>query len=290
MDSSDRYEGEAMGLPPLILPELTRDRKTNDDYMVDLVSASNELRKLTLIAGCAVPVKEIEARHAAILIGLMVRLHKLYDSYVQLICDKKSEIAMILGRAMGETVINLSYLISENDANVYRDYLIDSMRTGKQVFDAVEQDKLAGVGQPFIQKRIQSDITEQFESVGISMTDPDLSGKSKWGTMEFRAKSCGMDRTYLFIFKNLSRVVHGGWFELDKYHLQKDGALWFPNHKYNYPRPQLLDGSGTMVAEATYTYLEFMVPNVELLTRIQTIRAWLLSMCQRHEEFLSHAS
>jgi len=67
-----KYDGEHIEAKELVLPPLDTERKTDDDFMKDLVAAANELRRTTCIAASLVPQIEMKPVHIAVLMGLMV--------------------------------------------------------------------------------------------------------------------------------------------------------------------------------------------------------------------------
>jgi hypothetical protein len=284
-----KYEGERVEAKPLTLPPLDSDRKADDDFMRDLVVAANELRQATCTAAHIVPEIDLEPVHFAVLMGLMVRLHKLYDSFVSLICDHRLEIALIVGRSACDTAVDIRYLCRTMDPVEFGKFIKSSLGTSKKLYDAVDEDRSQRRGNPAIQDRIQDSIREDYSLSGYSMDEVKYADTWGFGKTESRAKACGMTREYLFVYKNLSRVTHGSWSELLSYHLLRSKGLWYPNMKYAVPKASALDGTSLLITDATAVYVGAIAPKCEAVDRLDRIREWFLAMAYKHETFLSRS-
>ncbi|MCH7948810.1 MAG: hypothetical protein IIC66_13535 [candidate division Zixibacteria bacterium] len=281
------YKGKREEAKPLILPNLNVERNSEDAFMTDLVAASNELRSSLLLSAKLLPRLKIEPNHMGILIGLMVRLYKLYDTYLYLICDHRLEIALLLGRSVCETAIDLAYLCKNLKAEEFNKFIKVSLATSKKIYDEIENDKSTNSGNRFIQQRIQTSILEDFDEARFKLEEVNYSDLKGFGTIAVRARGCNMEREYLFVFKNLSRLTHASWSEFVKYHLAKSRNLWYANHNYSIPRPQSLDGIAILVTEATENYVNTVVHGFELSDRLKKIREWFLAIAIKHEQFMS---
>jgi len=283
-----QYDGVKLDARPLELPDLDVERDSVDAFMVDLVKASNELKWTLCTCASLVPQLDLDQAKLAVLIGLMVRLYKLYDSYVYLICDHRTEVALILARSACDTAIDLTFLCKKKgDKDEFTKFVKASLATDKKIYDEVALDKKNKTGHPFIQSRIQDSVMETFRAADLKLKDVRHSDWRIFGTTADRANSTGLERIYLFIYKNLSRLTHGGWSELIKYHLKSSRGLWYPHHEYNVPRPQSLDGISIMVIDAATEYVNTVAPGFEMSGRLEATRKWFFAMAQRHEQFMS---
>lgn len=281
------YKGNREEAQPLKLPLLDAKRENDDAFMSDLILVANKVRETLLICAHVQPQLQIAPLHIAILMGLMVRLYKLYDSVIFLICDHRLEIALLIGRSVCDTAIDLTFLCNKLSNKEFTNFLKSSLATGRRIFDEVESDKKDGRGHPFIQSRIQTSILEDFNEAGYTLEDVKYSDRNLFGTAASRASENDLNRLYLFIYKNLSRIIHGSWSELNKYHLMKSNGLWYPNPKYSIPKPSIIDGTSVMVLEATEKYVSTVAPGFELTERLEKLRKWFLDMAHKHEQFMS---
>lgn len=72
--------GVEMELPELDLPDVQRPRGSTDDFMTDLVKASNIVIRYLFMVASATPLRPLSKRERAIFPGVMVRLAKLGTS------------------------------------------------------------------------------------------------------------------------------------------------------------------------------------------------------------------
>ena len=285
-----KYDAKMVELHPLKLPPLDSVRKEDDDFMVDLIEASNELRECLLVTSNIVPSIELSPITGAVFFGLMVRLFKLYDTYVFLINEKRSEMALIMGRSACETAIDLAYLMKDLDNNKIDEFVRSSLANSRKFYDEIEIDKGRGTGNPIIQNRIQSSILEAFSAAGYKIEDIKAKDWRLLKSVADRAEDCELSRIYIFMYKNLSRITHGNWSELLLYHLSQKNGLYYPNNAYNYPRPQSLDGISILVADSAKIYADQIAPKSEVCERLKTISDWFRAMAFKHEGFMANSS
>jgi len=271
---------------PLILPPLDRSRKSDNDFWDDLVTVGNELR--TTIAECAtlVPVAKIEPVNLAVLMGLMVRLHKLFDTFLLLICEHRMDMAMILARCAYDTSIDILYFCHTKDQSKTAEFIDTTLATSKRIYEDVERDEKAGKGDPLLRERIKSSVEDDFREAGRKLGDVQSTNWRRKETVFDRAKAVGLEGMHTFLFRNLSRPVHGSWSELVKYHLWKDGKSWRPNFNYAVPRPQIMSSFPILLAMAAMVYAEDVAKSQPMADRLQKIIDWFQSMSDRHETFL----
>jgi len=208
---------------------------------------------------------------------------------VWLICNKRPEVSLIIGRSACDTAIDIKYLCQKKDDVEFGKFIKSSLGTSKNIYDEIEKDRSEERGDPRIQDRIQSSIKEDFATAGFSLDEVKPSDTWGFGKTKDRAKACGMERDYLFIYSNLSRFTHGAWSELIKFHIEESDDLWYPSLEYGVPRPQLIDGASILIVDATGAYLQAVAPKSEVVHRLDRMRDWFLTMAYKHEAFLSQS-
>jgi len=282
-----KYKTKKVFSKPLQLPLIEKSRNNDDDFMIDLVEAANELRESLLLCSTLSAQIDISQIYQAVLMGLVVRLYKLYDTYVLLINENRLEIALLLGRSACDSAIDLTYLCDKLDDNKLNKFIKASLATGRIIYDEIEEDKRKGNGNTFIQERIQYSILNSFKDTGFSMEEVLPKDKYCFGTVASRAEKCNLKRTYDFVYRNLSRVTHGNWSEFERYHLKKKDNLYYPNCNYCRSKPQSIDGISILICKAILKYTNTIAPGSELSNRLPIICDWFLSMALKHEQFLS---
>lgn len=229
---------------------------------------------------------QLEAVNLAVLMGLMVRMTKLFDTYLMLLCEHRMDMALILARCSYDTAIDLLYLCQKMDKSQIGEFIDTSLATSKAIYEFMENDDRTGSGDPVTRKRIRNSIEDDFREAGRTLASIQSKGwQRKVSTLD-RAKSVGLERMHVLLFRNLSRPVHGSWSELVKYHLTKDGEFWRPNLEHPIPSPQMMSSSPIVIARAASSYADKVANDKLMPSRLLTIEEWFKSMSYRHEEFL----
>ncbi len=271
---------------PISLPPVERVRKDEFEFLKDLVIAGSELR--TTIAECAMlaPVVKYKPENSAVLTGLMVRLYKLFDTFLLLICERRMEMAMILARSAYETAIDILFFCHTKDESKVTEFINTTLATSKKIFENVERDEKAGKGNRNIRLRIKSSVEYDFGKAGRVTDDIQSSEWHRPDSLYKRAESVKLEETYTFLYRSLSRVVHSSWSELVKYHLVEGNKSWWPNLKYNVPRSQIFSSFPILVAMAAKAYSVDIANCHAMSDRIKIFIDWFIEMSDRHEEFL----
>jgi len=279
-------KGKRIELKPLNLPEIDKDRVNEDNFLADLVITGNELRRLLAICAAQLPQVSTESKHYAVLMGLMVRLFKLFDTFLLLTCEQRLEPSMIIARSVTDTAIDLIFLCKKNDTSLIDEFIKTSLATDKEIYKLMLIDEANGVGDEVIRNRIKSSIENTFNSVNISLEEINSSNWQRKHNTRERSKLCGIENLYLLIFKNLSRITHGSWSEILMYHLEKDEESWSPNLNFAIPRPQLINSLPILVAIAGIEYTDCLTENHELTDQLKQVIEWYRNITEEHEYFL----
>src|SRR3989338_2553491 len=149
-------------LPKLELPPIVKDRKSNDDFMVDLIKVANDVNKAIILVSGVIAQKNIDLKKQDVLRGHLVRLYKLYDSYVFLIVKRRTEIVFIILRTLAETIINLHYLLKYIDTDVHKKYKRASLAYEKKLEESILSNILNRKNKLPIEKRMLKSIANTF--------------------------------------------------------------------------------------------------------------------------------
>jgi hypothetical protein len=208
-------------LPELKLPLITKERNSNNDFMVDLVAVANDVRKAVILIAGIVSQKEIEPEKLDILRGHLVRIYKLYDTFTFLIVERRTEIAFIVLRSLAETIINLNYLIKYFDTDIYKKYKRASLAYEKQLENIVLRNIQKRNNKLPIEKRMLESINKTYKRSHLDNLEEKELEKTKWGLekkhleISGKAEDVGLYPIYELVFKISSHYVHGSWHELD---------------------------------------------------------------------------
>jgi len=273
------------------LPKVDIERNSESDFLKDLVDGSNAVRKILLATSQLVNTSLLPEK-SDVLVGNLVRIYKLYDSYILLITEKRAEIAMILLRCLMENIINFEYLIKHINTDIFTKYKKASLAREKDLRELVVKDLARGVPQEVgsLSKRILGIIEETFKRNEIF--DEEKFDK-EWGidkrhlTTKGKAEDIGFDRIYEFIFKNTSGNIHGDWHDIDFNHLKRERNEYGqrnPNGRFIIPSPQMFSVS-ILLMESVKKYWE-LLGCFDFNPRIDGIIDWFKNMNRAHEEFL----
>lgn len=299
MKSIDEDETVPLELPILNLPKLAEARNSNDDFMRDLIQVANEVNKSIIIASGIVQQNDIDSEKMDVLRGHLVRLYKLYDSYVFLIVNRRTEIAFIILRALSETVINLEYLLKYISTDVHKKYKRASLAYENKLQEDILMNVLNRGSELPIEKRMLQSIKEAFASSGFENLEEKELKKTRWGLVKAhleisgKAKDVKLEQIYTSIFTSSSHFVHGSWHEFDFYHLDRDkdnkrGRQ--PQMKYGTPKPQLIEAISILIlstlSKYLYTVVEDEEHSKEFKSDLKNISNWFFEIVEKHEEFL----
>lgn len=303
MDEQIENDIVPLELPKLELPEVNRERKTNDDFMGDLIRVANDVNKAIILMTGVVPQKDVGHEKLDVLRGHLVRMFKLYDTYIFLIIERRTETAFIILRSLAETVINFLYLLKHVDTDVYKKYKRASLVYEKHLEDSILGNIRDRKEELPIEKRMLKSITNTFLRSGLGHLEEKELKKTQWGLdkqhleTSGKAKDIGLYSIYEYLFKTSSHFVHGSWHELDFHHLEQTTdrrGTRPPQMRYTTPKPQLLEAVSIFVTEALQQYLSTIVEESnntkELKDYLNKISKWFFDISQEHEKYLHKKS
>ena len=182
-----------------------------------------------------------------VLSGLMVRCYKLYDSLVFLALDGRHETALILLRALVDTVVNLTYISRASDSAAAAEAFIRSARA-RDIEGRKEHRGPASFVAPG-EDRVVGSTLRHLASSGLAAGP--ISASDKWwsgpGGSKERAKSAGLLGMYHHSFAAGSRAVHGDWGDLVAFHLvETEDGTFIPHLDYRGMQLALLEVASSL--------------------------------------------
>jgi hypothetical protein len=283
-------------------------RKTNVDigkiekyddenqFMSLAVELFKEVSQITCILSCAYRLDDKNnprkwSRDEAILGGLMIRLSKLQIALLDQVCQKRLEIANIIFRCIGESLINLRYLLGKGKADLYEEYIEYSLREEKRLLNKINTNiGQRGYELP-IETRMKKSIEQAFHKSSFSPDKVDETKWKPWGDKIFeRAKKVNMEEIYFAMFSLPSHAVHGNWQDLITYHLDYENGEFAPKTEWGYPRPQPLFAAAFLSAEINELYLDEILPECSDKNKINEILDDIIIRVRKadelHEQFM----
>lgn len=199
-------------------------------------------------------------RDEAVLVGLMVRVVKLFEAFYQNVAKRQLEICGILLRALSETEFKLRYLILRaREGHGVGNFYIASYKSEKQMLEYFSQLKKERELQP-IEIRMLRSIERELSEEGISKDELltnktwNLDGKNVRDLLKY----LDADHLYPFAYSGPSRWVHGGWGELRRYHLFKEPeGAYTPRLDFGDPDPRFAGPPTIMCLELAKDFLSW---------------------------------
>ena len=216
-------------------------QKSNNKYMDFAVEIGNHIRYLMFISAGLIPEgKTGYNKQDAVIVGLFVRLCKLYDTLCLHVAENHGEIVQIFVRLIFETSIKIEYLI-KNDKNPVENFIFTSYKATKEQYeDLLEKEKSRGLIE--IEKRILLKIKGQLEEDEIDVTKLLKNKDWKLDAKTFKdiLRELNFESAYSYIFGSGSSYVHGDWKDLRANHLRCKNGIYSPELKYDRVDPRYI--------------------------------------------------
>lgn len=260
-----------------------------NDFMHLSVELSKEAGQLIGAAASIVPSTGIWDRNAAIVLGHFVRLFKLISAQIDQTCKGRQEIGWIFSRPIFETIVNVKYLLQNQDA--FDKYVIYSLQNEKELKNAIDQNISDRNGEALpIETRMLRSIENCLKKSGIDWEAiPDQRFHS-WGEKNIyeRTKAVGLERMYTAFIGGSSQGIHGNWLDLLMYHLISEDGGFKPNMSWSSPSPILLLSTSILSSQLIDDALDFIgvEKNHALRARSKSVYEKAIRVDKAHESYL----
>lgn len=262
-------------------------------YTLDLMTKAALLVKVAAaLAPDSATCNRGYVRNRAIVVGLQVRLWKLFHGFCTHVSNRELELASVLARLVYECAVKLEYLARAKRAS-FSSFVLVSYRADKHMLQDLNDARAARPLTP-IEERIRGGIASGLRADGL--TQKQLLAITSWKLdgKDFRAILHSLNRSweYPYLFGAMSEMVHGSWGELRKYHLTKDGCYWHPNLEFSTPDPRLALPVTIVTMHATHVFLRWSKsdPNGAVLPLVDGLGARAQRLDQVHEQHVSSAA
>ena len=209
------------------------------------VDIGNNLRYILLVSASLIPGKKFNHqynKYQAIILGLYVRIYKLYDSFCYHTSKSQVEISMIFLRLIYESSIKMQYLI-KNDETSAKSFIFTSYKShteGIKYFKKLEKQRELAT----IEKRLLEKWRHQINEDSIA---EETLLKNKIWKMDKKSfkdlmREFNIDHLYPFAFGNSSSAVHGDWNDIKFHHINFSDGSYHPDLEYNRTEPGYITG------------------------------------------------
>lgn len=257
------------------------------NFIAHLVVAGNRLLFFLKTAASLVPARQFDKLPQGILLGHMVRLAKLYDSFLLLISENRSEAAMFIARAITDTSIKLKFFIRENvDQELCDKFVKSSLSYDKKLWEFVR--KKIGTREPEeFEKRILIKIESNFSKTKFKIEDIDFKKDKKWcADLSSLSETVGLSDAYETMYRLLSGSEHGSWGHLEQYHLKEEAEFYQPELLPHRPDPQLICAASHMCIAAAMDYADHIgITDKTFVQYLEEVLVWFRSISDKYDEF-----
>lgn len=228
----------------------------------------------------------------AVLGGHLVRMFKLMRFVLEESIEKRAEMLAILVRLLAECVINLRYLIQNDNPDLIDSFVAYSLQHERDLANRIRENIRENGGEELpIERRMLKSIEKTFLNSGIPESELPKKKVHNWGDKNLyeKAKDVLLGEAYLAIFGGPSRNVHGGWHDLLQHHLECVAPEQFKaNLEFTRPRPQPIYALTGLIAETLSGYTELLGhPEVTpLFARLSDLHRRNRMASNLHEEYL----
>jgi hypothetical protein len=235
---------------------------TEGDYTSLAVGLLAEAGSYVALAASATDSSKSWSRAEAAVGGNIVRLYKLIHALLDQTCQRRGEIAMIMGRLCFETIVNLRYLAKHMSHGLVNSYIGYSLRYERRLNDQITAN-IESRGGPVlpIEDRMLKSISRSFAAAGLKPEEIKTRAQRDWGGKNIleKAQDLGLEGIYFVVFGGGNHSIHGNWPELYGNHLEWDGGDRFTaKPDWQTPRPQLLFLVALITTEAVEDFLHFL--------------------------------
>jgi hypothetical protein len=229
-------------------------------------------------------------RYEAVVGGNIVRLTKLNTSFLQNVCERKSEICFILSRCIAETSINLKYILQEGEERVKRNYIKYSLITEKELWTVIKENVAKRDGDVLnIEARMITSIERSFEASDFELDE--VRSSSRWKSIASRSEKVASPNFYEVFYGLARHAIHGNWQDILFNHTTRKDQDYFLKTNWVNPRPQLMDGPIIMNIEVILLFVDKELVddnNRELLIeKSKLLRRYHDKLVERHEQLLA---
>lgn len=223
-------------------------------------------------------------KRQAIIAGHMVRITKLYDGFYQHAAKRQLELAGVMMRLIFETDVRLLYLMQVKTPSAFRSYVLTSYRSEKESLTDLNSKAKTRPLIP-IEKRIRNAIRKELREDGIRVSELISNRNWKVDGKDVRGmlRVLGRESEYPYTFGSSSRWVHGGWLELKKYHLIKNGRYYMPRLDWGDPDFRVVTPVTWMCLDTLKKYMAWNKSDPDDI--VQNITDKLLTVIEEFDDY-----
>jgi len=233
---------------------------------------------------------QILDKDEAVIGGNMVRLIKLNVSFLQNVCERKSEICSIISRCIAETYVNIKYILIEGEERVKRNYIKNSLITERELWETILSNIRENNGEVLpIEHRMQKSIQESFDASDFDVEE--VKRSSKWKSIKSRSDKVAGEMFYSVYYGISSHSVHGNWQDILSHNLKKEKDGFTLNLDWKNSKPQSIDGPIALNLDSLKIFndkeLSNHVHHDKFNQSLKTLTKYHGCLIESHEQWIS---
>lgn len=197
---------------------------------------------------------------------------------------------LALLRCIGESAINVRYLILKNDDSIIDQYVKVSLGPEGELYDLIKGDIDQREGETLpVETRMLASIERLCKISGIKIEEVNRKHIEWGGSMRSRLKALEIERAYASVQRIPSHAIHGTWVDLALHHLEAKPGGFAPKFEESSVDTRLLAPICWFVLAAVKDYygryLATSPQTRSLDTRIDDLSDRLQKVHSAHEEW-----
>ena len=257
---------------------------------------STEFGELTALLAPVRPIESgppADARNAAILRALTVRIVKLTRAFIASTMAGQGELQALYDRLLFETLVDVAYLLRGGPAR-YEAFARFELRHDRELLDHLGRNRVLRNGHELpMEERTRRRIEEKLRLAGLTSADVPLPGEpGQWRPFEARLDAIG-ESDARAMHQLGAGSTHGLWHEISTYHLEGnlDGDALEAKLSWSRPLTQPLFALPIQGGRILATYAAHLGPEAKAAFRDRYLdlvrRANAADLL--HEDFMARA-
>ncbi|NQU05881.1 MAG: hypothetical protein HQ568_07295 [Calditrichaeota bacterium] len=225
------------------------------------------------------------------IIGLFVRIFKLYDALTYHYCENHGEIVVLFKRPIFESYVTMNYLI-KNGLESCRSYRMSSFASAIKHYRHINRKKENDIQLSPIEERIMWKISNRLKENNFTFEKLDKNRNWRIDGKSFKdllrsLNNLDSEIAYNFVYSSGSSYIHGDWYDVKIMHLYEENGEYFPKLEHDRVHVMYVNPSTSLCLTAIIDFLEWSKTDTD--GQVTDIAHHLIDILnnfdKKHEEF-----
>lgn len=225
------------------------------------------------------------------IIGLFVRIYKLFDALTYHYCENHGEIVVLFKRPIFESYVTMKYLI-KNGLESCKSYRMSSFASAKKHYKHISKKRENNTQLSPIEKRIMWKISNRLKENNFTFEELDQNKNWRIDGKSFKdlLRSLNFfdsEIAYNFVYSSESSYIHGDWYDVKIMHLFEEKGEYFPKLEHDRVHVIYINPSMSLCLTAIIDFLEWAKtdPDSQIADITHLLKEFLYKFDLKHEEF-----